>query len=320
MDPWKIVVTVAAGLIGAVGLGLAVRSGGGGLDEWQLDASLPNRSKSAPQVVGASTERGDALPASDPVRNIPRRQSPVGVAEVSPKPSGVYDQVEDLFAYATLAADSTERGTIINGWYAVQDCRAVKTDRDRLTERSSYGGTDAQDIRVAAAARQVLRRCKGFFDNDVSAIMGLRERLRVQLNAIDADAYLASGLSGPISDAQFLRVIESGDGLTFSSALVDIRPQLVSRLRYLEGSADAAIVGVALLVAQCDLARSCNRSSLNHQINCALSGHCEDPQVDLYAGLTPDSKAKVVEMAAAIVAAFRARDARFFGFPRQPRR
>lgn len=282
--------------------------------------SLTSRSAVDPKPVGAA-----ATLAARPIARLPDAPT-VPASRISGSPPSapdaalMYDRHPDLYRFATRAADSADRRTLVNGWFAVQDCRAVRADRAVLEQRSKYEGNDSSRGLQASASTKLLERCRGFFDNDISAIRGLTERIVTKLASAEGDAlYLPRSDAKAINRDQFARVLETQDWLTFSSALVDVRSRLVQRLGLSQDSAQATVVGVALLQAPCALGRDCSSEGLAHLIDCSLGQQCI-PLGDSGArtGLAPQLDQQAAAMRDQIVAAFRRKDAHFFGFHERP--
>jgi hypothetical protein len=227
--------------------------------------------------------------------------------------TGTFDTVEDVYAFVTRAASSGDKLTLVQGFNAAATCMAMRADRQMLEDAKSYAGADHKQQELKRVAILVLSRCRGFFDNDASANSELRDRITGRLRSME-NTFVGGLHHQRITNSQFIAVMDTGDWMTFGGLMTDIMPSLSRSQGIAEGTEDHTLLGVAYILASCDIGKDCSSISLSYAAMCVRARACTGG-LDSFGSdeFTQTQREKILKFRRQIADAWARRDRRYFG-------
>lgn len=157
----------------------------GGLASYLAQESRSSEGTLQPESIAASTTRptlnrdsqsNSSPPSSSPPRNptqLPRQRLPVAADDMS------FEKASDLFSLVARSAGSNEWAKSLNALSAMSACIDADILQDKFGHLFNATPTDAAQREVARAATLVLSRCRGFINNDLAAVVQMRDRKSV---------------------------------------------------------------------------------------------------------------------------------------------
>lgn len=253
-------------------------------------------------LMASSTPQSSVALSVDPTVS---SASATGDAPKPTTPSSAltFDRAQDLYKLATQSIDASDPLVLYNGWQATQACMSV------LKARSQYEQLAAADSTPkSSAAKALLQRCAGFFNNDLAANSGLLKRFGDKL-ANDNTHYFGGLSTGDMTQQNVDAMLGARDWATFVAMQYQVMPGVAAALGIAPGSAEEAYLGIAWLQASCDLGKDCSGQSVMYIARCADSGKCPGSIEAEYAeGLSAQQKAEIQKYRAKIVQAFLSQD------------
>lgn len=296
----RIVITaiaIAGGMLGAALLTSTIRP-----DTPKLSIST---TATVPNSAAVGPNRTLAEPASQSVPTY-TRSSELGDATKSVSA----ETAANLFDHIVKAGNSTDLTVLTDGWWAYTVCASVAAKREELTLLSAQV---VQNQAQQKSAALLLSRCRTFLENDRSAQLSLRLRIRDQVQA--SGAYVLGLSTGTLTNQQFEQLLLRQDWLSYQQTLnITIDKYLVSRGMTREHPT-AHLVYAALQVVPCLIGRECGPSSIGYAFECVTYAHCGQSQADApLQGMSDDERARTLILAHEMAAAFAKRDAKYFGY------
>lgn len=287
---------------------------GAGLGWWVKRPAAPVSAPDAPLPTPAGQ-----VAASTP---LPERSTPAtpkdaapAAALAAPRPVS-WDTAPDLYQLATDSINSSDPGVLFNGLEAVMVCMSRAKSRSDLEQLAAGPRT-----RQALAAKELLRRCGGFFTNDLAANQGLRKRYLQRLEG-NGGRYLHRAQAQKPLDERFAALLATQDWQMFTGFMHEVMPGALKAQGIEPGSEQAEseqalLFGVAWLQAACDMGQDCSGRNIMYVARCAEHGRCPGSvEAELSEGMSEAQKAAVRQFREKIAAAVRARDLGFFGLGR----
>lgn len=304
------------GRLGAIVLGACVAAGlayctaGSNRDERTLEPAsgliaehvdtprVPQRGAAADEPETASTRHASA----------PRGRA---TANEAARRTIRFDRASDLYLLASAALSAKQFSEVLDGWLASNACLSAGPSRPAL--ESMAAGLGERGTPVAAprqdAARLVLARCRGFFDNDRSATHALRRQLKERLNSYP-DHYVGGIHRGVPTIEQLQSIFAAGDWHSFSLLLPEMSREVEARLGLSADSKDAQLLGVAWIRSICEVGKDCSPTGLVAAIRCTDTGQCDSRQDDeWFAQQSKEDQARIMEFQHWLVTSFRSGDA-----------
>lgn len=187
-----------------------------------------------------------------------------------------YQAQSDLWGFAQRALASGQPAQLFEGYAASRECLGIAGMVDELTQIAS-GGAQAhlpQPVtpQRQVAIHQVMSKCQGFIR---AGVPGSRELLR-SLRAAGQEQGAAEFDALQSSASSSLPALLFSDSPAAREAAL---PLLLKEWPRLQGIAEpsdhrADLIGVAALLATCELGRDCSQAGYGTQLQCALSGRC----------------------------------------------
>jgi hypothetical protein len=232
-----------------------------------------------------------------------------------------FDTAPDLYQLATDSINSSDPGVLFNGLDAVNAC-TIRAKTRSAFEQLAAGPQTLQ----ALAAKELLRRCGGFFTNDFAANQGLRKRYLQRLEGNEG-RYLHRAKAQQPLDERFAALLATQDWQMFVGYMHEVMPGALKAQGIEPGSEQAEseqalLFGVAWMQVACDMGRDCSGRNIMDVAQCAEHGHCPGAaEAELAAELNEHQLKMFRQFRERISAAVRARDLGFFGLgPRDSRR
>jgi hypothetical protein len=230
-----------------------------------------------------------------------------------------YERSEDLYRLAVNAAHSNNPANWTQGFMAVMGCAIVKADIEMVTTMArgasvtSIKGNDRALSSTAAA--DLLKKCRGFINNDTAANSSLRRTIAER--ARDGNYYVMGATAGRVSNDHFVKIISSQDLNGFVLSYVDVRDRVLQRHGIASSSNEAAAFDIAYMLAACDAGRDCSERSTTYALICALESKCAGSLERAYAQDVDEKTALLISSYRAKIAnALLMKDVSFFGMPR----
>jgi hypothetical protein len=285
-----------------------------GIGSWWLasgpaaEVLLPGpQAKAGPVAASAPPPNRRALARSAEVAQI---AAPPAAANASP-PIVDFDTAPDLYKLAVDSINSADPGVLFNGLDAVNVCTIRARTRSAF-EQLAAGPQTPQ----ALAAKELLRRCGGFFTNDFAANDGLRKRYLQRLEG-NAGRYRHRAAAQGSLDERFAALLATQGWPMFVGYMSEVMPGALKAQGIAADSQQAMFFGVAWMQAMCDMGRDCSDRSALYLAACAEHGRCPGSvEAELAEGMNESQKTAVRQFRERISAAVRARDLGFFGLGR----
>lgn len=282
---------------------------GAGVGWWISRPAAPVSAPDAPLPAPAGQ-----VAASTP---LPERSTPATSKEAAPAaalaaPRPVsFDTAPDLYQLASDSINSSDPGVLFNGLDAANVCTIRAKTRSDL-EQLAAGPTTPQ----ALAAKELLRRCGGFFTNDFAANQGLHKRYLQRLEGNEG-RYLHRAKAQKPLDERFAALLATQDWEHFVGYMHEVMPGALKAQGIAADSEPAMFFGVAWMQAACDKGQDCSGRNIMYVARCAEHGHCPGSvEAELSEGMNESQRAAVRQFREKIAAAVRARDLGFFGLGR----
>lgn len=196
----------------------------------------------------------------------------------------------------------------------------MRDDLPLLAELAQAATSIRPNTARAQAARELLSRCKGFVDRGVAATLAFRHRVAARLQALDPQAPGPAQFRALSTQVQLQRVLDDQDWITFTHSGPELLRALQRRHGVQPDSADALVLGLAWVLATCQLSQGCSTQSLDHLVRCAVHDRCDTRPCELGDEVPTALHARIHAKAREMASAFRARDAGYFGLPAPPPR
>jgi hypothetical protein len=275
------------------------------------NASLTSLLSQASSAYGGSTpsqERTlfEPTTATTSAKSLSEASSVVAPAS-SAKVSGL-----DLYAQAVHAQSSRDSKALVSALEATSVCEMVSINFDGFTALGQAGAApDAQPS--AAAARELMQRCKGFLNNDQRANLDLRKNIVANIRLVDA--YVPSATNRSITEKEVRDGILSKDSEILEKSLFYFKNQFLSAQNLGSESKDAGFYLAAITLVKCDLGYDCSTGNINYLLGCAMRRQCADSFEEvLLTGASQADRDKILGFRKAIASAVERRDLSFFGF------
>jgi len=248
----------------------------------------PGREPSAPrQAELGSAGRSNAAVEFGRPENVPTsasppestKSAPIALGSVSRLAKLEFDQADDLYSLSTAALSSADRKVVLNGWWAAMACNSSGPSHGELESISAgldfRGGSTSQPQREAA--KLILSRCRGFYDNQGTATTELRSALKRRLLEF-GDMHVAGVSTGAPTAVQVKQILVHRDWQTFSTSMSDFLPAAAKKLGIAPVGKEVDLLGMAWIGASCDLGKDCSPNGLVRASQCALSANCDYAQ------------------------------------------
>jgi hypothetical protein len=226
------------------------------------------------------------------------------------------DSAEDLYERANVAANSNDAGVIYSGWLAARSCTVLSDSRQEYERKIAASEIDPNGER-ARAIRLVVKRCRGFFDNDTNANSELKARLAQKVRTMSNGIYVAEIGTGTPSADQFADIVARRDWVTFSAVQDLLLPNTLQAAGIAKGSEEAVLFSIAWMKFACSIGMDCTPNGFSYASRCADTGQCPgswDKEAEI--GMTAAYKEKIDVYEAQIAAAIASKNYKFFGFNR----
>jgi hypothetical protein len=186
-----------------------------------------------------------------------------------------YDRSGDLYSFATNAVGSNDRRVVLDAWWATMACQLVGPSREELESISAGLGRQGAPVSQPqrGAAKMILERCRGFFDNEGAASSGLRSSLRARMGAL-GDTYVRGLSRGIPTPAQLNDIVVLRDWQTFIGSQ-DLLQATAKNLGIESPGKDMDLLGLAWFSATCDIGQDCTSNGLVRATHCVRTGDCD---------------------------------------------
>jgi hypothetical protein len=215
----------------------------------------------------------------------------------------------DLFGFASRAVSSRDPNTLRNASSALGVCIDADIQQQRVGHLLNATPSDRHERELARAATLFLSRCRGFVNNDFSAIAAMHREIASRLRDLGG---FAPGVSGSeLTAADFRAIVDQRDWLSFEYAL---HLAMKTRIEKSGPTVDNALFGVAYTAAACDLGKECGPDSITYAAHCVRSRQCLGSWERTFEqGLDGEQRATVAGYRAAIVRAVKEKNYAYFG-------
>lgn len=272
------------------------------------EVPLPGPQAAASQVV-ASTPPPDRLAPAKLVETTPIASRPPAAS--APPTTVSFETAPDLYHLASDSINSSDPGVLFNGLDAVRSCRATLKTRGQYEQLAAGPQT-----RQALAAKELLQRCGGFFNNDHAAITGLLQRYLQKLKGHEG-RYLHRATSQTPLGERFAALLATQDWQMFVASMSEVMPGTLKAQGIAMDSEQAMFFGVAWLQVTCDLGQDCSGRNILYVARCADHGRCPgSAEAEMSDEMNESQRAAVRQFREKLAAAVRARDLGFFGLRR----
>ncbi|MEO6278247.1 hypothetical protein [Roseateles sp.] len=297
-----VVVSIAA-VVGVVILGVAAY--------WPDEA--PPTIHAAPRAHIVSSSSATSGP-NKPNSSQPLLEQRAATQVIENETLRSFDSTEDLYEYANAAVNSSNARVVYDGWLAARGCAMLRSSRDEYERKITTSEIDSNGEQ-ARAIRMVIKRCRGFFDNDRAANSGLSARLAQKVRATNNGLYVAGISTGAPSAEQFGDVVARRDWVTFSAIQGLLLPKTLQAAGIANGSEEAILFSIAWMKSACDIGMDCTPTGFSYASRCADTGQCPGSwEKEAEIGMTAAYKEKIGHYQAQIAEAVASRNYKFFGF------
>ena len=225
-------------------------------------------------------------------------------SSTSAKPAEVpqsFNSVSNLFEFSQSALKSKSESLVYEGYIASRECSGVASLWDELSKFSA-GATTSKVTGALSPERQLAiqalgAKCSGFMSIGLQKSRDLSKQLRGRADQLggyilraEKDLDAESTAAGALN-----RLVFSGSPAALEAGLMQLSV-MWAKANGIETSDERVLsMGIASMLATCDLGKDCSTQSYSSQLRCALSGQCNQNLFDDWTEGLTDQQIKQVE-------------------------